>query len=172
MSLDSSVLADHRHRIYDFAVRFLGCREDAADVTQEVLVRLWQRGEQIDPARRKAWVLKVTRNACLDLLRKNKTRQAYTPATPSIDDFAHDAPTPDRLAESSDFRVFLEHAIEQLDEPYRSLVVLREIHGLSYKELAETLDLPLSTTKVYLHRARKRLRSTLRQTIPAEELTL
>ena len=116
-------------------------------------------------------MLKVTRNACLDLLRKRKTRQAYTPATPSIDDFEHDAPTPERLTESSDLRVFLEHAIGQLDEPYRSLVVLREIHGLSYSELAETLDLPLSTTKVYLHRARQRLRTALQQTIPAEELT-
>ena len=120
---------------------------------------------------RKAWVLKVTRNACLDLLRKNKTRQAYTPATASIDDFEHDAPTPDRLTESSDFRVHLDHAIGRLDEPYRSLIVLREIHGLSYNELAETLDLPLSTAKVYLRRARQRLRTALQQIIPAEELT-
>ena len=171
MPLDSSVLADHRHRVYDFAVRFLGCREDAADVTQEVLVRFWQRGENVDPSHRKAWVLKVTRNACLDLVRKNKTRRAYTPQTTSIDDFAHDAPLPDRLAESSDFRVHLEHAIGQLHEPYRSLIVLREIHVLGYNELAETLDLSLSSTKVYLHRARKRLRSTLQENIPAEALT-
>ncbi|MCH8031997.1 MAG: sigma-70 family RNA polymerase sigma factor, partial [Bacteroidetes bacterium] len=80
-------------------------------------------------------------------------------------------PTPDRLTESSDFREHLERAIGRLDEPYRSLIVLREIHGLAYKELGETLDLSLSTTKVYLHRARKRLRNALQQTIPAEELT-
>ena len=73
MPLGSSVLAELRHQFYDFTGRFLGCREDAADVTQEVLVRFWQRGEQVDPMRRKAWALKVTRNACLDLLRENKT---------------------------------------------------------------------------------------------------
>lgn len=140
-------------------------------MTQEVLVRFWQRGEQIDTSKRKAWVLKVTRNACLDQLRKKKTRQSYTPATASIDDFGNDAPTPDRLSESADFRVHLERAIAGLDEPYRSLVVLREIHGLSYSELAETLDLPLSTAKVYLHRARKRLRTALQKIIPAAELT-
>lgn len=171
MPLDSSVLAAHRHRVYDFAVRFLGCREDAADVTQDVLVRFWQRGEHVEPERQTAWVMRVTRNACLDCIRKRKTRNAYTPSSNSIDDFATTTISPERVAESTDFRSHLEDAIDGLEEPFQSLVILREIHGLSYKELAETLDLPLSTAKVYLHRARKRLRTALQQTIPAEELT-
>lgn len=170
MPLDSSVLAAHRHRVYDFAVRFIGCREDAADVTQDVLIRFWQQGEHIESERRVAWVMRVTRNACLDLLRRKKTREAYTPISSSIEDFASTTCSPDRLTESTDFRNHLEHALNGLDEPYKSLVIFREIHGLSYAEMAETLDLPLSTTKVYLHRARKQLRSALQQAVPAEEL--
>ncbi len=171
MPLDSSVLAAHRHRIYDFSLRLLRCREDAADVTQEVLLRFWQRGDDIEAAAQLAWVMRVTRNACLDHIRKKKTRHGYTPATEFIDDFEGGEPSPETLSESADFRRHLEQAIGRLDEPYQSLVILREIHGLSYDELTEALELPLSTVKVYLHRARRRLRSALQQRLTAEELT-
>ncbi len=171
MPLNSSVLAAHRHRIYDFSLRFLRCREDAADVTQEVLVRFWQRGEHVEAQARLGWVMRVTRNACLDHIRRKKTRNGYTSATEFIEDFEGDEPSPERLSESADFRTRLEDAIAQLDEPYQSLIILRELHELTYDELAVSLDLPPASVKVYLHRARRRLRSALQQILTAEELT-
>ena len=171
MPLDTAALAAHRHRIYAFALRLTGCRDDAADVTQEVLVRLWRHGDTIEEAQRTAWTLRVTRNAAYDLLRRRQTRAAYTV---NSNDFADAAPDedhgPDTFTEAADLRAHLNHALARLDEPYKSILILREIDDLPYQEIADTLDLPLNTLKVYLHRARRRLRDALRVTLPAEEL--
>ncbi|HLT46321.1 MAG TPA: RNA polymerase sigma factor [Rubricoccaceae bacterium] len=171
MPLDTAALAAHRHRVYAFALRLTGCREDAADVTQEVLVRLWRHGDQVEEARRTAWTLRVTRNAALDLLRSRTARAAHTVTHNDLPYAAADGGhTPDTLTEAADFRRHLDHALAQLDEPYRSIVILREIEDLPYQDIADALDLPLNTLKVYLHRARRRLRDALRTTLPAEAL--
>lgn len=169
MPLDSSILSDYRNHVYSLAVRIMGNREDAADVTQDVLVRLWERRNEVEEARRKAWTLRVTRNACLDALRRRQTRSRYTPSSDE-EVGTSDTPLPDVLASSSEVRSHLEHALHALDEPYRSLIVLREIHDLAYTDIAETLDLSLTNVKVYLHRARKRMRESLQRTLPAEDL--
>lgn len=170
MPLDTAVLAAHRHRIYGFALRFTGCPDDAADVTQDVLVRLWRHGDSVDPERRTAWTLRVTRNACIDMLRARKARHAHTLPAPVLVDIApDDAHSPAHLTESADLRVHLEQAIADLDEPYRSIIWLREVDDLSYQEIADALELPLNTLKVYLHRARKRLRDTLRPILLSED---
>lgn len=171
MPLAPAALAAHRHLVYGYALRLLGDASDAADVTQEVLVRVWRQGDGIEPERRTAWVLRVTRNACLDALRARQTRRAYTPN----DDLAIAAApctgeSPDALTEAADFQRRLERALDRLDEPYRSIVILREIQALPYADIAEALDLPLNTLKVYLHRARRSLREALRAAVPAEDL--
>src|SRR5690606_2991186 len=89
MPLDTAALAAQRHRVYSFALRLTGCREDAADVTQEVLVRLWRHGGEVEEHRRTAWTLRVTRNAALDLIRSRRTR---TDLTVNHDDLTHAAP--------------------------------------------------------------------------------
>ncbi|MDX1420480.1 MAG: RNA polymerase sigma factor [Rubricoccaceae bacterium] len=171
MPLDTAALAAHRHRVYRVALRLTGCRDDAADVTQEVLVRLWRHGDRVDEAKRTAWALRVTRNAALDLLRSRQTRTRYTLAHDGLTAAAPaDDHAPDDLAEAADVRRHLDHALDGLDEPYKSIVVLREIEGLPYQDIADALELPLNTLKVYLHRARRRLRDALRTTLPAEEL--
>src|SRR5690606_16190676 len=144
---------------------------DAADVTQEVLVRLWRHGGEVDEHRRTAWTLRVTRNAALDLIRSRRTRTAHTLNHDGLTEAAPDGGhTPDTLTEAADVRRHLDRALGALDEPYRSIVILREIEDLPYQDIAEALDLPLNTLKVYLHRARRRLRDALRTTLPAEAL--
>jgi RNA polymerase sigma-70 factor (ECF subfamily) len=73
------------------------------------------------------------------------------------------APGPDREASSSLFRERLGAALRALGEPYRSIVILREIEEYKYEDSSEALDLPLNTVKVYLHRGRKALRKQLSQ---------
>jgi RNA polymerase sigma-70 factor, ECF subfamily len=171
MPLSSDALAAHRHLIYRYALRLLGDADDAADVTQDVLIRLWHHSENVPVERMTAWVLRVTRNASLDLLRSRRKRlDHYDPAT-AADDLATDGRhSPDAIAESADFRRHLDQALARLDEPYRSIIILREIEQLSYRDIAEALDLPLNTLKVYLHRGRRSLRETLRAAIPVEDL--
>ena len=158
-----------QHRIFGFAVYFLGDRREAEDVTQDVLLRLWQHRDTVDEDRLLAWLLRVTRNACVDTLRRRRARRQRI--TPGLDDGAEPAdagPTPDACAEAADFAALLQNALTRLREPYRSIVILREVQELSYEEICGAMDLPLNTVKVYLHRGRKMLREQLTQVMPRE----
>ena len=159
-----------QNRVYGFAYHYLGNREEAEDVTQEVFIRLWKHREHIDEEQPLGWLLRVTRNASVDAIRRRKTYTRTVSVNTDLLDFAQGGnPLPDTETESSDFRRHLLKAVERLDEPYRSIVILREIQELKYQEISEALDLPLSTVKVYLHRARKSLRNDLHEVLQREQ---
>ncbi len=162
------LLRIHADRVFSLALRLLGDRAEAADATQEVLVRLWQRGRDVPEDRQIAWTLRVTRNVCLDALRARRLRK--TTALEDVSEPAFAGPDPTDRAEAADLRPHLDAALDALGEPFKSIVVLREVEGYAYNEIAEALELPLSTVKVYLHRARQRLRDTLRRRLPADNL--
>ena len=154
----------HRDRVYNFAYYTLRHAEDAEDVTQEVLIRMWHHRNKLEDPTVLAWLLKVTRNACYDTLRRHKTRRARFDE--GIDEYTHDTvasdePGPQEHAEADDFLRRLSVALETLPEHYRTVVVLREIEGLKYDEIAEVTGRPVSSVKVYLHRGRKLLRESL-----------
>ena len=163
MSPDDLV-RQHADLAYRVCLRVTGNRDDAADATQRVLVTLWQRGADVPDGKRRAWTARVARNASLDLLRRRAVRPM--PAAAELPELADRAAPPDAAAEASELRRRLDRAIGSLDEPYQSIVILREIEGLPYAEIADALGLPLNTLKVYLHRARKRLRAALRASAP------
>lgn len=161
-----ALVLEHADLVYRVVLRILRSPDDAADVTQEALVKVWRRGDAVAADRRRAWCARVARNAALDHLR----RRACRPCVP-VDPDRHPEPVsmhplPDGDAEGADVRRLLVGALDGLDEPYRSIVVLREVEGLAYQEIADALDLPLNTMKVYLHRAKKRLREALLQADP------
>ena len=134
----------------------------SADVTQDVFIRLWEHRAAMDEDRILSWLLRVARNACIDQIRKRKVRQRVENDEIGGVDVLHDeGPTPERSAQTVLFRERLQHALDRLGEPHRSIVVLREIQGYKYDEISDTLNLPLNTVKVYLHRARKALREDL-----------
>ena len=134
---------------------------EAEDVCQEAFVKLWQHQNAIDPAKVRPWLMKVTRNGCLDRIRRRKP-------TEEIGDHPGEDPSPGPLADSqrSELARWLGQTIAGLAEPYRSLVVLRDIHQHSYEEVAAVLELSLVQVKVYLHRARKQLREQLAEVRP------
>ena len=134
---------------------------EAEDVCQEAFVKLWQRQDSIDPEKIRPWLMKVIRNGCLDRLRRRKP-------TEEISDYAvqDHAPGPMQDSQSGELAQRLVQSISGLTEPYRSLVVLRDIHQHSYEEVAVVLELSLSQVKTYLHRARKQLREQLVEVRP------
>jgi RNA polymerase sigma-70 factor (ECF subfamily) len=156
----------HKHQIFTFAYRFLGDRAEAEDVTQEVLVRLWKHHAALDPGRVKAWLIRVTRNACLDVTRKRK-RQPVLGGRSDFDnpiELAVSEQTPaDTALVLSEVGRQVKRALDDLAEPYKTVVVLREIQGMTYDEVSQALDMPLNTVKVYLHRGRRKLRDALRE---------
>jgi RNA polymerase sigma-70 factor (ECF subfamily) len=160
-------LADrHRDRIFTYSCYVLGDRDEAEDVTQEVLVRLWKNLDSLEDARVLPWILHVTRNACIDALRRRRTYRALVAPDPegeSMARVASSAPGPAVAVETADFQAHLQRALQELAEPYRSIVILREVQDLKYEEIAAALGLPLNTIKVYLHRGRRKLRDRLRE---------
>lgn len=158
----------HEDRIYRFARSMLKDGVTAQDVTQDVLITLWEHRDDLDPDRLLPWLLRVTRNACIDKLRRRQTRyDTLTVDTDGLRDAASPRPGPDAATEAADFETRVHEALAEVDEPYRSVVELRELQDLKYKEIAEALDMPLNTVKVYIHRGRKKLRRHLSERLDA-----
>lgn len=150
-------IEQYRQRVYSFAHYSLRGREDAEDVTQEVFIKLWQHWSKIDHSKLSAWLMRVAHNAVIDKVRKQKTGDSQ------VDDFAEVEEQGQRLdpgleLDQEAFKAELQTAIKGLDEPFRSIVIMRDIQGLSYAEIQETLEISDSQVKVYLHRGRRKLR--------------
>ena len=161
-----TLMARHKDRVYTQAFYILGNAADAQDVSQEVLVKLWKHHASVDPACLGGWVASVTRNACMDSLRK-RMRRREVPAEAAEESYAANVPCgrpgPAAAAEQSDFNEALQEALAGIAEPFRSILVLREVQELSYNEISEAQEMPLNTVKVYLHRGRRMLRDALRE---------
>jgi len=152
---------EYAGRIFTYARYSLRHREDAEDVTQEVLVRLWRHHDSIAPGSMTAWVMRVARNLVIDVARRRRLQTAVFAPADMIESTVHVASETD-TTERTALRARLESAVAELNEPYRSIVVMREIQGLAYVEIAAAMNMPLGTIKVYLHRARRRLRESMR----------
>jgi RNA polymerase sigma factor (sigma-70 family) len=166
-----AMAAQWRDRIFTFAFYSLGSREEAEDVTQEVLVRLWQHWHMLTGAHVTPWVIRVTRNACIDVHRQRRTRQTLLAERGADEPIVRPGPLgpdPEADCERHDFQRRVEQALREVDEPYRTIIILREIDGLPYGEIATAVALPLNTVKVYLHRGRRRLRELLKEEVVYE----
>jgi RNA polymerase sigma factor (sigma-70 family) len=156
----------HQGRVYTFARYFLGNREEAEDVTQEVLLRLWRHGLELEDEAVRPWLLRVTRNACYDQLRRRRlplNSPAGLEALPA--ETAGAEADPESRAASAALSRRLRAELDRLEEPYKSVLILREIQELQYQEISDALEIPLNTVRVYIHRGRRRLREQLKEVV-------
>lgn len=159
----------YQDRIYGFACVYLKDDAAAKDVTQDVFIRYWNHYDEVDDDRAIAWLMRVTRNACIDLLRKRQTRRkSVTVDSENLHRAPDSEANPHADAESTDFETRLDAALAEIDEPYRSVVTMRELHNMKYKEISDALDMPINTVKVYIHRGRKKLRHELAEVLDYE----
>ena len=152
---------EYQDQAWTLARYLLKDASEAEDAVQDAFVKLWNHQESIDKTKVKPWLMKVVRNGCLDRLRRRRPTEELTEWRDT-----DDAPGPMQGAHGQEIGQWLKQSINSLGEPYRSLVVLRDIHQHSYDEVANTLELSLSQVKVYLHRARKQLREQLAEVRP------
>lgn len=154
-----------QRRVFTLARYLLSSREEAEDVAQEVFVRMWQSADAVPPEALEAWLLRVTRNACYDQLRRRRSRRRLLAvAAPGEPERVLSAsPDPEVLACSSETGQRLVAALARLDEPQRSVIILREIEGLSCRQIGAIVDMTEGSVRVCLHRARRRLRDQLRE---------
>lgn len=148
----------HHGLVYRVARSLLRDAHEAEDVTQEAFLRLWQHGAAV--RRQKEWLLTVARNACLDRLRA--LRPVLGGGAEPLDPQSEDC-GPARHFEQRELANRLHGLIAALPEPQRSLLVLFDVHGLDGAACARILGLSTNQTKVYLHRARRRLRRALEE---------
>lgn len=151
------VIDEHRQKVYSFAHYSLRAAEDAEDVTQEVFIKLWQHWRKIDHSRIGAWLMRVAHNAIVDHVRKHKTSQSQLDQYAEVEEQSQSIDLA-REIDENDFKQQLLSAVRELDEPFRSIVIMRDIQGLSYAEIQGALDMSDSQVKVYLHRSRRKLR--------------
>jgi RNA polymerase sigma-70 factor (ECF subfamily) len=147
---------------YTLAVRLTGNEEDARDVVQEAYLRAWKgirrfRGDSAFPT----WMYRITANASYTLVdRRRRRRTTHLDDVDEPIDRRLDA-QPDTLAESSAGLEHLAAALDELPPTLRTLVILKDVYGLSHEAIAEELGISIAAAKVRLHRGRKRLRELL-----------
>lgn len=156
----------HERRMYAVALRMCFNREDAQDCLQEAMLRIYRsisgfKGQSSFAT----WVYRITMNTCLDELRRKKNKQ-----NTSLDSLldtgwspTDEGASPEKQAIQSETQRYLHEAIRSLPEDMRSAIVLRDIQGLSYEEIAQALDINVGTIKSRISRGREKLREKLKQ---------
>jgi RNA polymerase sigma-70 factor (ECF subfamily) len=148
-------VVEHQDQAWSLARYLLRNDSEAEDAAQDAFIKLWNHRETIDPSRVRPWLMKVTRNVCLDRLRRRR------PETELDENLESAVSGPEDQAQQVELGRWLQLVIARLKEPYRSLVVLRDIQQHSYDEVTAATGLSLPQVKTYLHRARKQLREQL-----------
>jgi RNA polymerase sigma-70 factor (ECF subfamily) len=151
----------NKDRVHSYATMMLRDPTEAQDVAQETMVRFWQHREVVRLDAARSWLMRTTHNLCIDRMRRRKVRAEVEEGDEIVDRQATANPGPRQLAESGETGSAIRTALGALAPLDRSVIVMREVQGLPYDEIARALDLPLGTLKARLHRARERLRNRL-----------
>ena len=139
--------------LYRYAFHFLRNKEDAKDIVQDVFEKLWLNRKMIDLERVKSWMYRCTHNAMVNFLNK-RSRTSYMES--------QELPTPSTPFDSNfESMQVVDRMVNILPPTQKSIILLRDIEGYSYKEIGLILDLTASQVKVYLFRARMKLKKQL-----------
>ncbi|HLC42905.1 MAG TPA: sigma-70 family RNA polymerase sigma factor [Methylomirabilota bacterium] len=150
----------YQHRVFGISLRMLGDRSEAEEIAQEAFLRVYRsirefRGE----SKLSTWLYTITSRLCLNRLKSGERQRREGAGV--LARIANGHPDPAETLEESELEAAIRQAIAELDEDRRIVVVLRDLHGLSYEEIAEALDLELGTVRSRLHRARMELKQRL-----------
>lgn len=149
-----------KNKLFRFAFRMLGSSEEAKDVVQEVMIKVWNGREQMAEIQNmEAWCMRITKNLSLDKLRSQQRR-----ATDLIDEgfeVRQEGLSPHEKTELNESMQKINQMIAALPEKQRQVIHLRDIEGYSYNEICEMLELDMSQVKVSLFRARNAVREKL-----------
>lgn len=157
----SQLVERHQTMVYRLALGKTGSPQDAEEVTQTAFLKAWQGLRTFQgKAAFSTWLYRLTANAAVDLLRRRR-EPALSLDDPDLPHIPDQAPSPEELSMAAERRRLLWQAIDQLPESHRLPLVLRELEGLSYREIARALDLEEGTVKSRLARGRLMLRQQL-----------
>ena len=149
-----------RAKLYRFCFNIVNDEHDTEDILQELLIKIWQKREDfIQIENKEAWCMTVTRNMAIDKIRSRKNR------TSNIDDhlsISDQGPTPDKQTEQKDALESVMNIVNGLPIHQKEIILLRDVEGHTYKEIAEITNASEDQVKVALFRARQKLKEKLK----------
>jgi len=162
------LVSKHQDRIYRHAFYLLKDGEDAKDMTQETFIKAWQHRTKLRQKTVYAWLLTCVRNLCFNQLKRRKF-QVHLSEDDEGDMFGmllktHEnksSPSPEEITINQETKQLVHRAIGELPPSMRSIVIMRELEEMSYKEIAAVVKQPENSVKSTVFRARKKLREIL-----------
>jgi RNA polymerase sigma factor (sigma-70 family) len=160
------IVTDHSARVYRLAYRLTGNRHDAEDLTQEVFVRVFRSLHTYTPGTMEGWLHRITTNLFLDQARRKQRIRFDALTDEAAVRLPSALPAPDDAQLDKMFDADVEAALASLAPDFRAAVVLCDVEGLTYEEIADVLGLKLGTVRSRIHRGRAQLRSSLAHRAP------
>jgi RNA polymerase sigma-70 factor, ECF subfamily len=153
------LISIYESKIYNLCFYILKNKEDALDASQEVCLKIYKSISKFKgDSKFSTWVYRITHNTCLDLIKKRKDEISFDEVT-NIE-IQREART-DEIIESKELKYEIKKSILKLSNDFRTMIILRDVNGLSYQEIAEVLNIEVGTVKSRLNRAREALRNEL-----------
>ena len=161
------LVREHADRVYRLAYRLSGNAQDAEDLTQETFIRVFRSLSRYEAGTFEGWLHRITTNLFLDMVRRRgRIRMEALPE--DYDRVPAEDPNPEQIYHDSRLGPDLQAALDSLPPEFRAAVVLCDIEGLSYEEIADVLGLKLGTVRSRIHRGRSLLRKALAHRAPAQ----
>jgi RNA polymerase sigma-70 factor (ECF subfamily) len=180
------LLHNYHNRLYNVALRMVNALEDAADVTQEAMMKVVQHLREFDgKSQLSTWMIRITMNLSISHLRKRKLRKTASldstasagdeglsggggEVSTSIGQRVEDVsePLPDQCVQENEMLADMHAAMDRIDEEFRAILVMRDINEMDYRDIAQVLEVPAGTVKSRLFRARMALRQEMAKTYP------
>ena len=160
------IVEEHSARVYRLAYRLTGNVHDAEDLTQDVFIRVFRSLHTFRPGTFEGWLHRITTNVFLDKMRRKQRIRFDALSDESAARLPSREASPEQTFADTHFDDDVQRALASLAPDFRAAVVLCDIEGLSYEEIAATLDIKLGTVRSRIHRGRAQLREALAHRAP------
>lgn len=163
-----ALISDNTKFVYNIALKMLKNKEDAEDISQEALIKVYKNIDSFNmESSFRTWMYRIVVNTCLDHMRKNKTTVVSIdkPIITEHNEFQVEIEdrsfSPEELFEKKETQKMISGALNQLDESFKTAIILRDINDFSYEEIADILTCSLGTVKSRISRGRQKLREII-----------
>ncbi|TDD27277.1 RNA polymerase sigma factor SigE [Actinomadura sp. KC06] len=162
------IVSEHSTRVFRLAYRLTGNRHDAEDLTQDVFIRVFRSLSSYTPGTFEGWLHRITTNLFLDRARRKQRIRFDALGDDAAERLQGREPSPAQAYDERHLDADIQRALDDLVPEYRAAVVLCDIEGLSYEEIAATLNVKLGTVRSRIHRGRAHLRDALEHRRPTD----
>lgn len=165
------IVQEHSARVYRLAYRLTGNRQDAEDLTQDVFIRVFRSLDTYEPGNFPGWLHRITTNLFLDRVRRKSRLRMDNFGEGAEERLLSAEVLPESAVHDANFDPDIEAALASLSDEFRVAVVLCDVEGLTYEEIAGVLGIKLGTVRSRIHRGRTQLRAALRHRAPRKGRT-